>query len=479
MNITEPVRRMARDRPDAVALIRRDGSTTSYRELDRAIDHAAHRLADAGVKAGDVVIVVVDGHYKVVVLQAALARMGAAASTPTLPARYAAAKLVDGATHAAQHPRTIVIDDRWFDRTAIAASPAYPMHAGDEATAIVIQSSGTTGDHKNIAMSHRMFTARHAAQAHRLPLPEDLRQICVRRPSSSYGFSVRMRAWAAGGTVVNATTPEQVIAMAERHRVTRLVVPPYALDRIVAARSSRDGPIASLEQVEVGGSFVPETLYAQACQRLCPVLYDNYGVTEAGFIAGGPMASLDREGGQAGQIAPGLLVEAIGPDGRVLPPGETGLLHVRTEQAANAYVDAPEASRETFRDGWIVTGDVGRVDADGMLVLAGRESDHIDVGGYKISPLAIERALLSLEVIVDAAAFGARGTNGISELGAAVVAHGPIDRRALADAMQRHSPRAAPNFVIKVDVIPRNDAGKILRRELAAIAASRGAVDRM
>ena len=475
MNITEPIRRIARDRPDTVALIRRDGTVTSFRELDRAIDPAAHARAHAGVKAGDVVMVVLDGHFRVVVLQAALARMGAAASTPTLPTRYAAASLIDRAAQAALHPRPILVDDRWFDATAIAASPPYPMHAGDEATAIVIQSSGTTGDQKNIALSHRVFAARHAAQAQRLPLPDDLRQVCLRRPSSSYGFSVRMRAWSAGGTVVHASTPAQVVEMADRHRVTRLVAAPYMLDQIVAARPARSGPIASLAQIEVGGSFVPEPLYVQACERVCATIYNNYGVTEAGFVAGGPMATIDRTGGEVGRVPPGIVVEAIAPDGRVLAPGEAGVLRVKSDQSASAYLDAPDASRATFRDGWVVTGDVGRVGANGVLVLAGRESEQIDVGGYKISPFPIERALLSLDTVVDAAAFGASGPNGITMLGAAVVARGPIDRRALAEAMRRHSPRAAPNFVMQVDAIPRNDAGKILRRDLAALAASRGA----
>ena len=475
MNITEPIRRIARDRPDAVALIRRDGVAMSFRELDGAIDHAAHALAHAGVKAGDVVMVILDGPYKVVVLQAALARMGAAASTPTLPPQYAAASLIDWATQSALHPRPIVVDDRWFDRTAIAASAPYPMHAGDDAVAIVIQSSGTTGDQKNIALSHRLFAARHAAQAHRLPLPDDLRQICVRRPSSSYGFSVRMRAWSAGGTVVHATTADQVIAMADRHRVTRLVAPPFMLDQIAALRTARNGPIASLAQIEVGGSFMPEPLYIKACERVCPVIYGNYGVTEAGFVAGGPMASFDRSAGEVGRVAPGIHVEALDPDGRVLPPGETGVLRVKCDQAASAYVDAPEASRTTFRDGWIYTGDVGRVGADGSLVLAGRESEQINVGGWKISPLPIERALLSLDAVADAAAFGVNGANGITMLAAAVVARSPIDRQALADAMRTHSPNAAPTFVLQVDAIPRNEAGKVLRRELAALAAARGA----
>ena len=474
MNITAPLRNRARERPEAIAYIRDDGTALSFRELDRAVDHAARSLRHAGIVEGDVVVPVVASHERAFVLQAALARMGAAAAAPTVSPKHATAFVVSDTAQATMHPRTFTVRDDWFDPVAAADAPPVAMHPGGDAVAIVIQSSGTTGTVKNIALSHRMFLLRHAAQATRLPLPTVLRQVCMRRPSSSYGYSARMRVLAAGGTIVHATTAEELIEATARHRVTRLSAPPFWLERIAAALPAGSRALASLEQVEVGGSFVPEPMYREACERVCATLYTNYGVTEAGFLAGGPLASLDRAAGAVGRLAPEVEVEVLDEQGRTLPPGALGTLRVRTPQAARAYFDAPEASQATFRDGWVITGDIVRLHADGNLEIAGRESEHIDVGGYKVPPHGIEAALLTLDAIVDAAAFGVPGPTGITVLAAAVVTRGEVDRDALVAAMHRHSPRFAPAFMMRVDAIPRNEAGKVLRRELVAQAIAAG-----
>ena len=479
MNLTEPLRRRAAERPAATAYVRPDGTSSTYRELDQVVDHVAHRLSRSGIVEGDIVITVAASHFRGFVLQVALARIGAAAASPTLHASHATAYLVDDPAQAALHERTTLVDDGWFDAAAAARAAPAPMHRGGDTVAIVIQSSGTTSAVKNIALTHRMFLARHAAQSSAIPLPAEVRQICVRRPSSSYGFSVRMRALAAGGTIVHATTEQEVIAMTERFRVTRLSAMPFWLERIAAALPEGSRALATLEQVEVGGSFVPDVVYRMAVERVCRMIYTNYGVTEAGFVAGGLLSTLDRAAGEVGRLAAGVVMQALDADGRVLPAGETGTLRVRCgDQQAHSYVDALEASRATFQDGWIMTGDVGRVTADGRLYLGGRESENIDIGGYKVHPRPIEDALRSVHGIVDAATFGVPGPNGITVLGAAIVTRGEIDRNALEATMRLRSPGAAPAFLMRVTAIPRNEAGKVLRRELVAQAIASGAAGR-
>lgn len=474
MNLTEPLRSGARDAPAAIAYVRRDGSRLDYRALDRAVDHAAHRLLRGGIVAGDIAIVAVESHLRVLILQIALARIGAAAASQGLSAEHATAFVVEDASIYAERARRIPVDDGWFDPAEAEHATPVPMHPGRDAIAIVIQSSGTTGAVKNIALSHRMFLARHAAQASRLPLPADLRQICMRRPSSSYGFSTRMRTLAAGGTIVHATTGREVIDMTARHRVTRLSAPPYWIERLAAALPTRSPALASLEQVEVGGSFVSEALFRQARERVCATMYTNYGVTEAGFLAGGLLSSLDREHGEVGRLADGVEAEVVDAQGRAVATGEPGTLRVRTAQQASGYVDAPEDARATFRDGWIMTGDAARLDADGRLFLGGRDSENLDVGGYKIHLRPIEEALLRVDAIVDVATFGVPGPHGVSVLGAAIVTRGEVDPRVLEDVMKRHSPAIAPAFLMRVPAIPRNEAGKVLRRELVACAVAAG-----
>jgi fatty-acyl-CoA synthase len=134
------------------------------------------------------------------------------------------------------------------------------------------------------------------------------------------------------------------------------------------------------------------------------------------------------------------------------------------------YVDDDVASANAFRDGWHLTADEGTVSTGGALHLGGRLGESINVGGYKLSPRVIEDALLSIDGVRDAAAFGVPTGSGVDELWAAVVIEPAARRATLSRDVSAQLGALAPRVLVAIDAIPRNDAGKVRRDELIARA---------
>lgn len=473
MNITDPLRTLARERPDIVAFVRPHGGKVSLREFDRQVDELARRCLEIGVVPGKIVLLAVRRPLRLLQLELALARIGAAAASPTIDRTLVDLRFIEGDAPAVAPPGRHFID-AWFD-----AAPAYdlpvPSHQDAGAIAIVFPSSGTTGTPKAIPVTHAQLAARLAVANAGAPLPAVPRVICLPRASSGAGFVTLLRALYAGGTIVSAATPEEVVAAVERFHVNYVRLMPVWIEQLVAALPARGNPLAALEQIDVGGAALPPPLYRLARERLCERLNMHYASTEGGHIAGGPVDQLDVARGDVGRTAPGVEVEAFDADGTLLPRGSEGRLRMRGPACASRYLGLPEASAETFRDGWVVLPDVGRVAADGMITLGGRAGDMINVGGYKVNPTDIENALLSLDLIEDAAAFGVVSPNGMQQLCAAIVLRGPVDRATLDARLRERLGQNLPSLVLQVKSIPRNDGGKIQRQELVSMAQASGA----
>ncbi|MEO8487289.1 MAG: class I adenylate-forming enzyme family protein [Betaproteobacteria bacterium] len=476
MNITDPMRSRARERPDAVAIVRPRGASVSWRDFDRIIDGVAGRCLDGGIRPGDLVLLAIQRPFRLLVLELALARLGAAAVSSALPGGLASACLVEVAGDASMHPNTHEVKADWFEPPSAAPAPV-PSHRDGDAIAIVCPSSGTTGIPKAIPITHAHLAARVAAADAGVPLPATPRQVCLPGASSGYGFVSILRVLWAGGTHVIATTAEEIVAMIPRHGVQRLVMMPFWVERIVEALPPQ-GRLAPLEQVEVGGAILPGPLLRIARERLCAHVVSVYGATEAGCIAMGAFDDLDFQNGEVGRALPGVEIAAFDEQGHPLPAGADGVLRVRGRMCSGHYLGNAEASAGAFADGWLVTPDLGRVADDGTVTLAGRLGDLISIGGYRIRPSVVEEALLSLDAVEDAAAFGASGASGAMQLCAAIVTRAPIEQSTLHAALQARIPGIVPSFVMRVDEVPRNAGGKILRNELVSLALASGLRER-
>ena len=479
VNATEPLRRHALVAPDAVAWVRADGVPLTYHALDRAVDALAHRLRAADLRPGTTVALFAHIPLRFCLAALALARLGVAFA-PEMPAgRLAPVALVDGEDpRAAEYARALPLAEFLPEAGPAAAAAPLPLHPDPDAVLMYCPTSGTTGRPHYTPVSHDLMLRRVVLRVLTLaPLAGTrglaaTRQACLVAPGSCYGFATVLRALWGGGTVVQLG--QDVGAIAERiaeSGVTSLVASPIGVQRIAEALA-RSTPIPGLEILEIGGGLLPPGVAELAQQRLCRNVVVAYGSSETGPVTSTPLARAGARRGAAGYPYLGVTIEIVDDGDRPVAPGVEGHVRIRSEYAAGVYVDDPEASARVFRGGWVYPGDVGALEADGMLRIVGRGDDLIDHGGVLVHPEAIERALADLADLTEVAVFGVADGARVTRLCAAVVPAGPWDAQAFHARCRERLGRDAPDVIVQVQALPRNANGKVLRPELVRLVQS-------
>jgi acyl-CoA synthetase (AMP-forming)/AMP-acid ligase II len=199
----------------------------------------------------------------------------------------------------------------------------------------------------------------------------------------------------------------------------------------------------------------------------CPVL-EAYGMTEASHqISSNPLPPAPRLPGSVG-IPTGTEILILDRAGRRLPLGEEGEVAVRGPGITPGYLNNPAANEESFFDGWFKTGDLGRLNDDGYLILTGRLKEMIIRGGENISPYEIESVLLSHPAVSEAACFAVPDDKYGEEVAAVVVLCDDVDLPELRAFCRDHlAAFKVPKIINRVDSIPRTSTGKVQRARIA------------
>jgi len=489
MNITDPVWRNSHAWPERVAVLF-DGHTVTYRALRQTTERVAARLTAAGVERHDVVGLGLANPLAYLVLVLAIARLGAivtpfkphwpAETRQELPRRNRVRWLVlddpAGAVAAVDAGitclagRDLLAAGGGFGRPA----PLLSAESGGDDCWLIALSSGTTGVYKSIPQTHArsalawtMVTDGADEQPDRVLVFVDL--------AATMGLGAAMRQLYVGGAVVLTRNlrPASVLETIKRDQPTRLVTSTGNMTDLVRfaeqAEPASRSACASLKSVSVTGSAVPPALRVAITTHICPNLQIPYGATETGRLATATMESLKLHPASAGRIHPWTQAQAVDDQHRVLPPGQQGALRFRTPFMAEGYLGDPQADARTFREGWCYTGDTGRIDAAGYLTLGARTDHVLNLGGRKLDPARIERVLDAQPGVRESVVVVLERAGGKPDLVAVVVAQGPIDAPALKQACRAHlGTEYVPAAIVTTDALPRNAAGKVMRRELVA-----------
>jgi O-succinylbenzoic acid--CoA ligase len=401
----------ARERPDGEAIVADDGSL-SYAQLDERASARALELAGAGVRSGDRVPVTHRPRLAFAEVLHALPRLGAVfvPGAPTEPPRPAGG----------------------------AAQPADLLTEMDpEAVHTVIHTSGTTGAAKAVELTYANHLAAAAASADAVGSEPGDRWLCPLPLHHVGGLNVLIRSAISGGTVVlhDGFDAERVRAVLEGGEVTLASLVPTMLARLRAI-GLRSAP--GLRAIALGGGPIPPGLLEWAAEAGIPVV-PVYGMTEtcSQVVAGSP-----------GRALRGVELR-IGDGGEILVRGP---MVARGELAA---------------DGWLHTGDLGRLDERGLLHVLGRAKELIVTGGENVAPLEVEQALMAHPAVADAGVAGLPDP----EWGEAVTAFVVLRSPASADELrawcrERLDAFKLPKAVHVVDELPRNSGGKLQRERL-------------
>ena len=450
--------------------------SVSYGQFADLVEGAAAALVALGLDAGDRVAVLARNGLEVAVAIWACARaeaifVGLPVDAP--PARLQDLRALVGARYVLAQPELAGrLTGPVHDAAAVLLGAPRPWQSctswpDQDATYMLIPTSGTTGRPKAVRVTGRMTGHAAAFYAHALGLtPGD--RTAIHLPFSWVSGHVTQLAPAmhSGGSAVTMAgfSPAALVSTVTEHDVTWLDVVPSIWEGLLRCDGFALPGLAGVRLAVFGGAPAPSGTLEQVRDRLPQLeLHDVYALSETCA----PVTHLSdaaRGGGTVGRPVPYVELRVTDALGSALPPGQTGEVQVRSGVVTPGYWgDAPLALAD---GGWLRTGDLGSLDATGCLRTAGRVVDLIIRGGVNIYPQEVERALLASGQLAEAVAFGVPSAVAGQNVAAAVVALPGTEvdltvlRRCVQDALGAH---AVPRPLRIVEALPRNANGKVDR----------------
>src|SRR5215471_13859317 len=341
----------------------------------------------------------------------------------------------------------------------------------------MIYTSGTTGHPKGVRRNAP--TAEQTAAAERMRamiygLKPGARTILPGPLYHSAPNSFGIRSGRLGGVLVLMPRfePEEFLRLVEEHQIDTIFMVPTMFIRLMKLPEEVRGKydVSSLRHVIHAAAPCPPDVKREMIEWWGPVIYEFYGSTESGAVTFANSEDALKKPGTVGKISPGAELRFVGDDGRALPQGEIGEIYSRI--AANPdfnYHNKPEKRAEIDRDGFITSGDVGYIDADGYVFICDRKRDMVISGGVNIYPAEIEAVLQALPGVHDCAVFGIPDPEFGEALMAVVEPQAGVTMD-VADIRARLKASLADYKVPKHVEIqsnqPREDSGKIFKRRL-------------
>lgn len=491
--------------PQKLAMAYEDRRLT-YAELDDLVNQTANGLLYDGVKKGDFIAIMSKNNLDFVVVNFALARIGAV----MVPINYMLS--VDEVGYILQHARvcgciaenefvTIIeqaaaatgldlpfkylintnkkeaISATWTSLEAVQkkqSGEAITVEIFDDDLAHILYTSGTESKPKGVMLTHKNIISEYVScivegdmhtddiVIHALPFYHSAQLHCFLGPSIYLG---------ASGIILDAAKPDAMLETIEKEKVTQVFCPPTVWIALLRHPDFEKRDLSSIKKCYYGAAIMPREILKELSGKLPnAAFYNFYGQTEVAPLATTlqPEDQL-RKLGSAGKPALNMETIIVDDDGNEVARGEVGEIVHRSPHAMGGYLHDPAKTAEAFRGGWFHSGDLGVMDEEGYITIVDRKKDIINTGGENVSSREVEETIYELDGVSEVAVIGVSNDYWIEAILAVVVpkANSNLTEKAVISfCKEKLAKFKVPKRVVLADDLPKNPSGKVLKRLL-------------
>ncbi|HEX3832253.1 MAG TPA: long-chain fatty acid--CoA ligase [Solirubrobacteraceae bacterium] len=490
MNLAQTVLDAGREDPDHIA-VKLDDAEVSYKMLDGATAHMVGLLREHGVKPGDRVGIMLPNVPYFPVCYYGILRAGAIVvpMNVLLKKREVGyylkdpeAKLLIAWNDFAEAAQTgaeeagaecLLVKPGEFENQVGAAEPVTELaDTGDGDTAVILYTSGTTGQPKGAELSNANLSRNAKASSGLFGLGPEGVVLGALPLFHTFGQTCGMNATLGEGgtlTLIPRFDPAKALEIIQRDRVNVFQGVPTMYGAMLHLDNRDDYDVSSLNVCASGGSAMPVELMRGFEEAFgCKVL-EGYGLSESSPVASFNHPDRERKPGSIGTPIAGVEMKVVDDDSNEVDQGEVGEILIKGHNVMNGYWNRADATAETIVDGWLHTGDIGKVDEDGYFFIVDRKKEMIIRGGYNVYPREIEEVLYEHPDVREAAVLGIPSDEYGEEVAAAVAlkdgaSTSPEDLRNY--VKEQVAGYKYPRKVWLVDELPKGPTGKILKREI-------------
>jgi long-chain acyl-CoA synthetase len=480
--------------------IKLDDLTLSYRALDEGSAHVAGLLVERGLEPGDRVGVMLPNVPYFPLAYYGVLRAGGAVvpMNVLLKQREVAYYLGDSgaklllawhdfggeARPGAEAAGTELLDvvPGEFDQLVAGAAPGRDMlEVADDDTAVILYTSGTTGQPKGAELTHANLRVNAQTNAQTLLQTTAQDVLLGALPLfHSFGQTAAMNTAISAGaclTLLPRFDPRKALEMMERDRVSVFLGVPTMYSAMLAVPEGERPDTSSLRLCVSGGASLPVEVLRAFESQFDTVILEGYGLSETSPVASFNHPDRERKPGSIGTPIKDVRMKAVDEQDRDVPQGEVGEIVIQGPNVMKGYWQRPDATAEAMRGGWFHTGDLAKVDEDGYFYIVDRKKDLIIRGGYNVYPREVEEVLYEHPAVAEAAVLAIPDATLGEEVGAAVALKAGASastEELQAFVKERVAAYKYPRHVWLVPELPKGPTGKILKREIGMPAGEAG-----
>jgi long-chain acyl-CoA synthetase len=490
MNLAQTILDAGQEDPDHIA-VKLDDAELSYKLLDGSTAHMVGLLRDHGVKPGDRVGIMLPNVPYFPVCYYGILRAGAIVvpmnvllkkrevgyylTDPGAKLLIASDVFAEAAQTGAEEAgaECLLVKPGEFENQVGAAEAVTAVaDTGDGDTAVILYTSGTTGQPKGAELSNANLARNAQASSGLFGLGSDAVVLGALPLFHTFGQTCSMNATLSEGgtlTLIPRFDPAKALEIIQRDGVNVFQGVPTMYGAMLHLDNRDDYDVSSLKVCASGGSAMPVELMRGFEEAFgCKVL-EGYGLSESSPVASFNHPDRERKPGSIGTPIEGVEMKIVDDDGNEVDQGEIGEIVIKGHNVMNGYWQREDATAETIVDGWLHTGDIGKVDEDGYFFIVDRKKEMIIRGGYNVYPREIEEVLYEHPDVREAAVLGIPSDEYGEEVAAAVAlkdgaSTSPDELRSY--VKEQVAGYKYPRKVWLVDELPKGPTGKILKREI-------------